>query len=978
MPTTPVAPFVAREPELDLLAAAVDDAGRGVPSLLLVGGDAGVGKTRLLGRAAERARDRGAAVVESHCVDLGAVGLPYLPFVEALALLRGQCEIVEEVAQQRPALARLLDADASAAPDDRLQLFDGLATVLARAGSPGAPLVLLVEDLHWADPSTLDVLRFLVARMRDEHLAVIATFRSDDLHRRHPLRPVLAELGRHPRVSRIDLAPFSAAELRVFTTAVAGRPLPPAAFETVRERSEGNAYFAEELVASGVARGELPWSLAEALQSRVDALDPASQRVVRAASADGRVVQERLLRAVLETGVLPLTGTAGASAGGGSGTADAALRETVAQQVLRTEPDGRLGFHHALLAEAVYADLLPGEQVAVHRAYLEAMAADPTLGSAAQRASHAARAHDLPTTLVAAHQAALEARRLLAPTEELRHLEQVLELWDGVPDPAGLVGRGRSDVALDAASAAERSGDPQRAVALARAAVDAVPDELERAALQHVVAGYLLAVEDGPAALRRTEEALAVLPVDPPSRARAATLAAHARAALNGDLDEVGRRSATEAVAVAQAVDAPAIEANALNTLAILSVDEPEDAAELVREARDRALAAGDVDTAVRAWWNLGATWYYGGRLDDARAALDEAADYARRTGRTWSAYGTEIQFFRELTAYVLGDLHAAPDDRVPAPSSVVFRAVRLYSAVARGDEDVVERALALRPEWHVDTSAALIAGGCAVDALTLAGRTGEAVEIASEVVAYLSAEWTDVFLGQIWISALALAALADEAEREALLGRDVGPLVARGETFCDAATRSAERGRPRGGRLGPEARGWLARVRAEHARLAAAAGGPPVDPRAWATVVEEFGYGYRYEVARSRFRWAEALVVSGDRDAGARELTVAVDEADAMGARPLADACRALARRARLDVGGVRAPTAGVLTDREAEVLGLVARGLSNRQVGEVLFISGKTVSVHVSNVLAKLGAGTRTEAVTLAHERGLLDLTR
>ncbi|QFV00134.1 Non-specific serine/threonine protein kinase [Luteimicrobium xylanilyticum] len=963
------APFVARSAELELLTDAVRRAAEGEPALVLVGGDAGIGKTRLLTRTAELAQEAGAAVVVSHCVDLGSVGLPFLPFVEALSDLRRRCSIVDDFAAQRPALARLLDADPGATPTSepagRLQLLDGLAAVLGGAGAPSSPLVLMIEDIHWADASTLDALRYLVARLRDENLLVVASYRADDLHRRHPLRPVLAELGRHPRVERIELEPFTRDELREFTTAVAGRPLDAAALESVSRRSEGNAYFAEELVESGVRPGELPWTLADVLHARLERLPPDVQRLVRIASADGRQVLEPLVRAVAAGPVLG--GAAGADT-------DSALREAVAQQVLHSDGD-RIVFRHALLAEAVYGDLLPGDQVAVHRAYLDALAADPALGSAAVRAYHALRAHDLPMTLVASRDAARQAARVLAPAEERRHLEQVLALWDAVPDAAGLLGEPHDDVALAAASAAARSGAPERAVDLARAVVDThVGDPLRHASLQHVLAGYLLAADELDEMLDRTASALEVLPVDPPSRDRAWTLAMHARAALNLDLDDIARQDAVRAVADAQAVDAPDVEADALGTLAVLEVDDPERSAELLVEARERAHAAGDLETELRCMSNLVANRYYAGNLDEAARLADEASCYAHDTGMTWSVYGMTIRMFVLLGAYLRGELAPADPGPVPESWAAGYQALQLYPAVARGDADAVERGQALRPAWVTDGQIALVAGGCTVDALVWRGDDEEAVALAEEVIVFLGREWSDSFLGRIWLSALALSALADQAERDALVGHDVAALVAHGDEFLDAAVRTAERGRPRGGVLGPEGRGWLARVHAEHARLQAAGGVGENDPVLWEAAAHEFGFGYRYEVARSRWRWAEALVAAGDRAGASEQLADVLTDAEVMGARPLADACRALARRARLDVGGVRASSSDTLTERESEVMALVAQGLSNRQIGERLFISGKTVSVHVSNVLAKLGAATRAEAVSVAHQRGLL----
>lgn len=971
------APFVARGAELDQLAAAVDRARRGEPGVVLVGADAGVGKTRLLTRAAEAAADQGAAVVWSHCVDLGEVGLPYLPFTEALTTLRAAHEAVDATVAARPALARLLDAtlpaDDEQSQGERLQLFESIAAALAASGSADAPLVLVVEDLHWADPSSRDVLRFVVARLRTEHVLVVASYRTDDLHRRHPLRPVLAELRRHPRVEHVDLQPFTSAELRDFTTAVAGGRLAEAAFESVRTRSEGNAYFAEELVEAG-PDGELPWSLADVLRARLETLDPAVQHLVRAASVSGRQVSEPLLRAVLAED---------AAFDDDPGAFDRALREAIAHHVLGIEGDPAAGrdtvvFRHALLAEAVASDLLPGERVTVHRTYLGALERDRTLGSPALRAHHALAAHDLPAALTASRGAARKAARVLAPAEELRHLEQVLSLWEAVPDAGELLGEDRVDVALAAAGAASRAGNPDRAVALARRVVDATADDpLRQASLRHVLSRYLLGTERVEEVLAHTEAALAILPADPPSLDRAWTLAMRARAALNADQDELAEEVAAQALAEAHRVDAPDVEADVLTTMAVLEIEDDDRAATLLAQARERAVDAGDILTELRCWFNLGSNRYYAGRLDEALRITHDGLDRARATGLGWSIYGVELRLFVDLVRYVLGDLTPTPasGETVPEGSAPTLSCVQLYAAVARGDADAVERGTALRRDWFRDGQIALISGGCSIDALTWAGRYEEAVDLAVELVEHLGRTWSDYFLGRIWISSLALAALADAADGARLQGAAGSPaladLVERGHVLLDAARTTAERGRPRGGRLGPEGIAWLERAAAEHSRLTG-----ENDPALWERTTRAFDYGYRYETARSRFRWAEALCAAGDRTAAEVEAAQALEEAEEMGAVPLVEAVRALARRARLDLPGLRRPTTAVLTEREEEVLLLVAQGLSNRQIGERLYISAKTVSVHVSNVLAKLGASGRAEAVSLAHQRGLLEV--
>src|SRR5690606_11235616 len=296
---------------------------------------------------------------------------------------------------------------------------------------------------------------------RAEHVLLVVTYRADDVDRRHPLRPLLAELSRLEHVERIDLRAFDETELREFTTALAGAPLAPAAFSEVMDRSEGNAFFAEELLDAGPASASLPWTLTEVLRARLERLDPEVQQVLRIASVAGRRVREDLLRA--------------AAARAGTPDVDAALREAVTQQVLVVSGT-HLEVRHALLAEALYADLLPGERSAVHRAHLAVIVqAGPDgmpIGSASERDHHAYEGHDLPAALSASRDAALRARRLLAPEEELRHWEQVLALWESVLDAAQRTGQDRVSVALAAGEAAARAGDPMRAVKLTRRAVD--------------------------------------------------------------------------------------------------------------------------------------------------------------------------------------------------------------------------------------------------------------------------------------------------------------------------------------------------------------------------------------------------------------------------------------------------------------------------------------------------------------------------
>lgn len=962
-------PFVARAAQVARLTEALDRARSGAPALVLLGADAGVGKTRLVREVAARAAEGGARVVLGHCVDLGEIGLPYLPFAEALGALHAlDPDAVGRVLADRPALARLAGPGAGGASGDgaadRLQLFEGVVEALAACASPEHPLLLVLEDLHWADASSRDLLRFLVSRLTGQHLLVVATYRTDDLHRRHPWRPVAAELARHPRTERLPLEPFTEDELRLFAAAVAGGPLPDPVLRRVRERAEGNAYFTEELLEAGADGEELPWSLGDVLRTRVEQLEAAPLRLVQLASAAGRRVDEPLLRAAAHADDDPVLREPGA--------VDRALREAVAQHVLVVE-DGRIAFRHALLAEAVYADLLPGELGGVHRAYLRALQADPGVGTAAQRAAHAVRAPDLPVALRASWDAAVQAHRVLAPTEELRHLEVVLRLWDAVPDEAAGLPERRTGVLLRAAGAASRAGASDRAVQLARAALDA-PDAPadEVPVVRTALARHLLGVDDVPGALAEATRAVADLP-DDPTPARAWALATYARAALNAGREDEAEQLAGRAVEIARAVDDAAAESDALATLAVAERLDHVHSTRLLVEALERAVAGDDHATELRIRYNLAAAHYDVGDLEAAATACAEGVGRARALGMTWAPHGMDLHALDATVRYTRGDLAPPPgpvdEGEVPALAAALVAAARLSAAVARGDEDVVERAAELEAWWDRDPLVALLAGGNAVDALTWQGRPAQARALLDRVDAHMRSVWPEMYTGGIRMMALALAATADEAATARLTGGDVTALLADADARLDRAERTAQGRRPRSGGIGPEGRAWLARVRAEHARAHGAA-----EPALWAATVEEFGYGHAYEQARSRWRWAEALLAAGDRAGASVQAAAALDAAGRMGAGPLAGAVRDLVRRGRLDVDGVRAPTADVLTAREAEVLALVAQGLSNRQIGERLFISGKTVSVHVSNLLTKLGASGRTEAVAVAHRRGLL----
>jgi DNA-binding CsgD family transcriptional regulator len=857
-------------------------------------------------------------------------------------------------------------------------------SLLRAAGARFGALVVLVEDLHWADQSTRDLTTFLMARIRAEHLVLVASYRSDDLHRRHPLRPVLSELSRLASVERIDLPPFDRAELVAHLGALLGHPAPDAMVDDVLARSEGNAYFAEELAARAAHDDGLPAGLTDVLLLRLESLAPAAQRLARVASVAGDKITDAMLLAV--SGLAP-------------DELDAALRDAVAHLVLvpDTESAGTPAyrFRHALLREAVYADLLPGERVRLHAAYVTYLGTDGSAltGSASTVAHHAMAAHDLPVALAASVRAAREATKLQAPAEALVHLERALTLWSAVPDAAALTGTELVSLELDAAAAATDGGEPGRAVALARGARDRVqrdgggPDLLALCELR--LAQHLNDADRDDESVEAARRAMDLLADQPRSETAVRAAAAYARASAGiahdtGETADIGRAReiAARAEEAARELGLTDVETDVLITESILDLRTGGSESKLVR-ARDLAAAGGHADEQLQAAYYLSSGAFYDGDVAEALVRLPAAIAIADTHGLTWSSYALEARVLQVIAEYIVGDwagsLNAAQlaGSRPPDVAAARLATAALYVLVARGDEMAGYRIAELRAAWHQDGQIALIAGGLSADHLSWLGRYREAIEAAQQVIPVLSEVWGEWYLGGIWLGALSLSAHADLAEEAALHGRRNEIEAARraGRQVIEEIRGRAEHGMPRGGTLGPEGRAWLARAEAEYARLE---GRPDVE--LWRAALAAFDYGYVYETARGQWRLAQALVRADQPEDAAEHALAAYSAARALGAEPLANAVSALVRRARLKVSlapgaGVRAAVADLLTPREHDVLTLLAQGMTNGQVGRSLHISPKTASVHVSNLMAKLGASGRTEVVALAYERGLLE---
>ncbi|HEV8374019.1 MAG TPA: AAA family ATPase, partial [Actinomycetota bacterium] len=873
--------FVGRAAELDRLLGLLDRAEGDRPAVGLVAGDAGVGKTRLLAELAGRAEKRGARVLVGGCMEVGDVGLPYVPFVDAfrdLGVRPGEAELAVPMVAVMPSLGRLLpelggERTPSSPPGDgfeRVQLFDGVLTLLTRL-SELAPLLLIIEDLHWADSSTRDLLAFLVRTLRAGRVAVVASYRSDELHRRHPLRPLLAELVRVPDLERVELAPFSRGELAEHLAAIAGAPVGAAAVDRIMARSEGNAFFAEELLAAGAVRAEvaLPDALADVLLGRIETLPELAQEVLKVAAVAGRRVGHQLLVAAAER---PET------------EVERGLRDAIAGQVLVADAvTESYRFRHALLQEAVYGDLLPGERIRLHATYARLLSggsdgADPP-GPAAELAYHCLASHDLPGALAALVRAAADAGAVSAPAESFRHFTQAIEIWDRVPDAGTVAGIDRVDLLLRAAEAANQSGEFRQAVGLARTAVDAIDVSSDplRAGLAHERLGHYVGDADVELGWEQVERemlaacrrAVELVPEQPPTALRARVAAGLARALAIADQGDEARRWAEQALAVARAAGSPEDESHALITLGVMELrrDAVESARSLLRDGRSRAATCRNRPLELRALMNLGTLEMDVGNLAAACATLDEAADLADDAGLRWSAFGLSSRVLRGIAYYAAGDwdeaerIAVAVDDRRPAAGPL--SAVALYVEVGRGHTSAEERLDRLAPFRDADPYAEYLSGGCEADLARWQGDLDRARAVAR---ATLDSQWTDYAwsLSGIWPAALGLAAEADRAERARGAGdqASLADAEATAKDLLAIAREELARARERGRQIGPEALAWLERAEAEWTRLQGRS-----DPDRWAASAEAFGYGYVYEEARSRWRLAEALLLDGRRD---------------------------------------------------------------------------------------------------------------
>lgn len=1020
---TAVSPvFVGRREEFAVLDEALARAGAGEQQSLLVGGEAGVGKTRLLEEFLAHARERGAVTALGGCLELGADGLPFAPFATALRALHrslGGAALLAAAGGREAELGRLLPdlagpASTAAAPreaygdeDGRARLFELTAQLLERL-SAERTLVLAIEDLHWADRSTRELLSYLFRSVQTSRLVLVATYRADDIHRRHPLRPFLAEHDRLRTVRRVELPRLSQSEVRAQIAGIQGVSDPDAELvETIFDRTDGNPFFVEELTENCATCG-ISDSLRDLLLVRIEALPERAQRVVRIAAQGGSKIEHALLAAVCELPEDELL---------------EALRAAVGANVLLPAddvgPDGGYRFRHALLREAVSDDLLPGEGARLSRRYAQALEADPGLVRAevlaTRLAHHWFRGRDAAKALPAVLAASVQARAQHAYAEQHQLLERAIELWDDVPADVRAKLRPIDDAEVYPACAAEPEaeslrfmdllaetvvaarwgGEMERALAVAKRAIGMLDerDNSLRAAwfwVQRSLVADALGRSDGWDEIARAQELVRGLP---PSAVHAEVLTAAAGWGMVHAPGAAALSTAVRAVELARVVGAEHTELSARITLGVLMVHsgDVESGLSEIRTARERALGQRAYALVGRAGINLAAELNLVGRsaeaVEEAGRAARVAVEHGRRDHQAF-ALGNQAAALRSLGRWdEAAEVAEAARQLAAWPTTRGWQDLMAGQlALDRGDFESLETAYRRVRDQLMRLRQPQMDLPVRHFAMALAAHRGQHAEARAELVHALADGIADGMHLHVW--PLLFTAAANESASLGLPAAEPG----RAEAL--------ERIRQAARTLAHPVPVWKAYALLVAAELSRARGAS--DAERWAEAAAAFEPLERpFELAQARHRCAEALLSGGAetgagpgprdvRGRAAELLTAAHAVAARLGALPLRAEIEQLAVRARIDLRAAaqgapqQAHAAGEpagqatsfgLTARERDVLELVAVGRSNRQIAEQLFISPKTASVHVSNILTKLGVAGRGEAAAMAHRLRLVE---
>ncbi len=942
-------PFVGRESASRVLTEALADAAAGRPRVVLVRGDLGVGKTRLVTQALRRARP---IVLSGACLPVVGEPLPYAPLVQALGRLNEKPQGRKEIGRF-PDLARLISGEAgaevptglSAATSPQLRLFQSVVALLgdlARA----RPVALVVDDLHWADPGTIDLVTYAAATLSAERVTLILTCRDDTGTASDSRHLALAELGRLRQTRIVTLGPLTESEAADLATS-ADPGIDPARAIALARRAGGNPFLVLELSRGDQGAGALPPSVQALLAARLAVLPAGARELAQGLAVVGGRASASMLARVLDRP---------------EEAVDRDLRSAIDGHVVIAGPR-ELAFRHPAAAEVAYADALPRRRRRLHERAARGLAGRTDDESVLALARHWDAAGFPDEAGPAALAAADVANRRWA-FDDAAALYRRAESLATVADAAAL-----ARIRLAGARASALAGDVGGAVELLRRAIDDAPAPALRAEILTTLAAVHFVAGQGEAADAALAEARALL--DGADRTDgalvAAVLAWSARVAAawsrTDDAETFGRQGLAAAEDAGQRRFA-GIAHNALGVAAALTGRLP-DAVTHLRAALAAAREAGGADDLVAAYVNLGHVLGMSGDAEGqyavCRTGIDELGRWGvlRHSGSVLMANAVEALLrlgrLEEAVSVAGRGVALAPEGLIRAP--ILMRAAEAAALTGRAEEagGWIDEALELAGDPDTPPTWRLAVTEVATEVGLWAGRPDTAWSLAREgldAAAGAGLRRPDALLSLAW---RAVADLAEDPAvgREARVASDTLDGLAAEWPDTPIPLEEAERRRALGPGTGRASAAW--RDAGERAA------GP---------------------VAAAYVQWREAE--AGLRGGGGGEARAALRTAHRrsreIGLSPLIADIERTARWYRVDLDpGASAPAEATppadagLTPREREILADLAAGRTNGEIGAHLGISVKTVSVHVSNVLRKLGVGTRQEAARVAHRHGL-----
>lgn len=972
--------IVGRIPERRLLAEAVASALGGQPSALFVHGEAGVGKTRLVEEACRDAEGLGFSVLWGRCVRFGAATSPFAPIVGALRSWLDTHPVSPAAAGADLAgLDALLPALVARTPDGTGRLLPLIDSALSRIAGRG-PVVLVVDDVQWADVSTLDLLGYLVAGFRSQRLVLLGTCRDEDVGIGHPVHGWLADLRRLPSVSEVFLGRLSIDETREQIEAVSRAAADHHLVAQVFERSAGNAYLTELLVKELPAGGrdlspDVSVELREALMARWHQLTETAREVVRVLAVAGRPFGVAVIARVAQQQGIPAEAIA------------PSLTEAVGLGVLELVDRDRYWFWHPLLAEVLYDSMIPAQTKRMHEEFASVLQSETSTQVEEGRrfadlALHHEGAGDPSRAFAALLRAADIAADLKAFPEESHHLRRAVEMWDLVGGAAHRRAGSRLALLERAAAAADRALDGPTWREMLDRALTLVDPEASPLETARVIGAWCesRSIPPGRDDDGRVQEAVRLSAGHPDSPEHAIALARRAEVATWWGEPTRGRDISERAVAAAERSGSMEALTLALSARAFTNI--PRDSALIDgRESFRLAQLSGRLDLIDPVTMTLANVFLGRGMLPEVVEVCVAGIEAAQRAGSS----GAGIAAFAAGWFLELGDLprcqetlRLALGSRLVGPSGAATRLCAAEFAIRGGNPEAAHAHL-LRAEEILPDIESFVGVGAPV---TIAehhlacGNPTEALAVLERgmVAQQVDLEWVDGML--LW-AARAAADLAERArdrrDRDGASAAEqhLARLVAFRESLSGAAFAVA----------GPDDvyRPALSAIfLAESARCRG-----ETTSDLWRTAADACSTGgLRWNEAVCLWRLGQALVNSGgERVDAAAALRAAHAMAVDFGAEPLRAEVEAVATAARISLEppvlpeqtSQGRPAIDGLTRRELEVLAHLVAGRSNAEIARDLFISDKTVSVHVSNLLRKTGTSSRREAAALARRNGL-----